>query len=652
MGKSQDVAQKFSMAGLLITLGIVYGDIGTSPLYVMKAIVGDQAIEKSLVLGGLSCIFWTLTIQTTVKYVIITLRADNDGEGGIPALYALVRRKARWLVVPAIIGTAALLADGLITPPISVTSAIEGLRLIREDIPVIPIVVIIISTLFFFQQFGTKFVGKAFGPIMLLWFGTLGTLGALQILQHADVLAAINPWHAIELLMNYPGGFILLGAVFLCTTGAEALYSDLGHCGVKNIRITWAFVKTALLLNYFGQGAWLLYDAGDKLGDKNPFYQIMPEWFLIPGIILASLATIIASQALISGSYTLVQEAMKLKFWPRLKVIYPTDVKGQLYIPFVNWSLLAGCLFIVFFFRESENMEAAYGLTITITMIMTTVLLMFYLRKIGTAWIWIILCGILFSVVEFAFLYANLNKFMHGGYVTIIIGALLSLMMWIWYKGHKITRRYEKNVDIADYYEMFKDLSADESVPKFASNLVYIDSQPMNVVEHKILYSIFNKQPKRADTYWIIHVKYTDEPHTRQYSVDEMIPGLLIKVDFKLGFQVEPRINMFLRNVIKDLQENEEIDLTSKHESMKKHEIPSDFRFVIIEKIPTYDYQLPVFQEIVMSIYYFIKRISLTDDKAYELDTSLVTKEKVPLIISRTTDEKLERVPLEEIKKQ
>lgn len=652
MKSDSNTAQKLSAAGLLITLGIVYGDIGTSPLYVIKAIVGERTIEPALVFGGLSCVFWTLTVQTTVKYVLITLHADNEGEGGIPALYALVRKKAKWLVIPAIIGTAALLADGLITPPISVTSAIEGLKLIREDIPVVPIVISIISMLFALQQFGTKFVGRAFGPVMLIWFSTLGVLGAMQVLDMPDILKAVNPVYAIDLLTKYPEGFVLLGAVFLCTTGAEALYSDLGHCGLKNIQVSWTFVKTALLLNYFGQGAWLLHTAGNKLNDRNPFYEIMPEWFLIPGIVLASLATIIASQALISGSYTLIQEAMKLRFWPRLKVIYPTDVKGQLYIPAVNWTMLIGCLFIVLFFKKSEAMESAYGLTITITMIMTTILLMYYLKINKVSLLWIILCGILFSTAEFSFLYANLNKFTHGGYITVIIGGLLSLMMWIWYKGHIITSRYNKNEDLRDYYGMFKDLNKDETVPKFASNLVFIDSFPIDLIEQKIIYSIFHKLPKRADTYWLLHVKYTDEPHTRQYSVEQLIPGLLIKVDFKLGFQIEPRINMFLKNVIKEMVENKEIDITSKHKSLKKYNIDADFRFVIIDKVPTYDYQLPAFQEMIMSIYYFFKKIALTDVKAYELDTSLVTKEKVPLIISRTTNERLIRVSESETEKE
>ena len=429
---------KVSAAGVLITLGIIFGDIGTSPLYVLKAIAGTTAITQELVLGGLSCIFWTLTLQTTVKYVILTLQADNKGEGGILALYALLKRtKKKWLIFLAIIGGSTLLADGLITPPISVASAIEGLQILYPNLNTIPIVIGIIVILFFIQQFGTKVVGKFFGPVMLVWFSMLGILGLSSIVTDAEVLKALNPYYAYQLLVNHPGGFWLLGAVFLATTGAEALYSDLGHCGKKNIRVSWVFVKSMLLLNYFGQGAWLLKLEGSELNGQNPFYSIMPQWFVPFGIFIATAATIVASQALISGSFTLINEAIRLNFWPKVRIKYPTELKGQLYIPSVNWLLCAGCIGVVLYFKESANMEAAYGLAIVITMIMTTLLLANFLIMKKYSKIFVATLLLVYLTIEFSFLIANLSKFTHGGWITLMISLLIAGIMIVWYNASR-----------------------------------------------------------------------------------------------------------------------------------------------------------------------------------------------------------------------
>ena len=412
---------KLSAAGLLVTLGIIYGDIGTSPLYVVKEIITDRVISKELIYGALSCIFWTLTLQTTLKYVIITLRADNNGEGGIFSLYALIRRRKPYLIFPAIVGGCALLADGIITPPISVASAVEGLRMIEANIPTLPIVLVIITLLFFIQRVGTTIVGKAFGPMMLIWFSMLAILGLMSMTHDPKILASLNPYYAYNLLVNYPEGFWLLGAVFLCTTGAEALYSDLGHCGRKNIRVSWIFVKIALVLNYLGQGAWLLQFEGKSFHDLNPFFSIMPSWFLLPGIIIATAAAIIASQALISGSFTLISEALRLNVWPKVTVKYPTETKGQLYVPSANWILWLGCIGVVLYFKESANMGAAYGLAITIAMLMTTFLLSNYLRKIKAPRWFVGIILLVYLSIEMAFLVANLQKFSHGGWVTLLI---------------------------------------------------------------------------------------------------------------------------------------------------------------------------------------------------------------------------------------
>ena len=635
-----------SAATLLVTLGIIYGDIGTSPLYVMKAIVGKQAINSEVVLGGISCIIWTLTIQTTFKYVFLTLRADNKGEGGIFSLYALVRRtKLKWLIWPAIIGGSALLADGIITPPISVASAVEGLRIYNESIPTVPIIIAIITALFVIQQFGTKFVGQFFGPLMMIWFSMIAILGVINLVHFPSVLSAINPYHAIHLITKYPGGFWILGAVFLCTTGAEALYSDLGHCGRKNIRITWVFVKTALILNYLGQAAWLMQRQGDLLKDKNPFFEMMPAWFLIPGIVIATSAAIVASQALISGSFTLINEAIRLNFWPKVRVVYPTDLRGQLYVPSVNWMLLLGCIGITLFFRESSGMEAAYGLAIIITMISTTLLLAYYLylRRVSYVFIFSVLC--LFLTVELSFLIANLDKFPHGGWLTLLIAIGLVTMMWGWYAARKIRNRFVEFVKLKDYLNLLRDLSHDFSIPKNATHLVYLTSANMrDEIEAKVIYSILQKQPKRADMYWFVHVDVMDEPYTMDYKVTELIRGNIIRIDFRLGFRVEPRINLMFRKVVEDMVRNFEVDITSRYESLGRKNLIGDFRFVVMEKFLSYENELPFYEKIILDLYFFFKKISLSEERAFGLDTSSVTIEKVPLIVNPVGEVNLKRI--------
>ncbi len=631
---------------MLVTLGIIYGDIGTSPLYVLKAIVGKHAIDRDTVLGGISCIFWTLTIQTTFKYIILTLQADNKGEGGIFSLYALVRRtKLKWLVWPAVIGGGALLADGIITPPISVSSAVEGLRVLNDGIPTVPIVIAILTALFLIQQFGTKFVGKFFGPIMLVWFTMIGVLGSAELIANPGILKALNPYYAINLVTMHPGGFWLLGAVFLCTTGAEALYSDLGHCGKKNIRVTWMFVKTCLVLNYFGQGAWLLAREGSFLEAQNPFYAMMPSWFLIPGIIIATGAAVVASQALISGSFTLINEAIRLNFWPKVRVVYPTDLRGQLYVPAVNWLLLAGCIGIVLFFRESSGMEAAYGLAIIITMLSTTTLLCYYLYLKRTKIIFIVITLFIFATVEISFLVANLKKFTHGGWLTLLIASGLIFLMWAWYRARKIRNRFVEFVKLKGYLNLLRDLSHDFSIPKYATHLVYLTSANMlDEIEAKVIYSILQKQPKRADMYWFVHVDVLDEPYTMEYKVTELIKNNIIRIDFRLGFRVEPRLNLMFRKVVGDLVRNFEVDITSRYESLGRKNLIGDFRFVVMEKFLSSDNELPFYEKIIMDIYFFFKGISLSEERAFGLDTSSVTVEKVPIIVSTVKEINLKRI--------
>lgn len=630
---------KLSAAGFLISLGIIYGDIGTSPLYVFKAIVGQRQISETLILGGVSLIFWTLTLQTTLKYVVITLRADNKGEGGIFSLFSLVRRKAKWLIIPAVVGGCALLADGIITPPITISSAIEGLQTYYPNLPTVYVVMAIITALFIIQQFGTSLVGKAFGPIMFVWFTMMGFLGVTYIVHDPWIIRSLNPYYAIKLLTSSSsdGAFIILGAVFLCTTGAEALYSDLGHCGKANIRVSWVYVKICLILNYLGQAVWLLQRNGHvmDLNAQNPFYQIMPTWFLIYGIGIATVAAIIASQALISGSFTLIAEAVRLNLWPKVRINYPSEQKGQLYVPSVNWLLWAGCLGVVLIFKHSDKMEAAYGLSITVAMLMTTILVSKFLKRKKVPNYIINTFLAVYLLIEGTFLTGNLHKFLDGGWFTLSIGFVLFTVMWTWHTARKIRNRYVKFVEIEDYFDIIKELSSDETVPKYASQLVYLTSANFNSeIESKIVYSILQKQPKRADVYWLVHVDVVDEPYKREYEVDHLVPNKLIRIDFKLGFRVEQQINLLFRKVVEDLVKKGEVDITSTYKSLNRHKIVGDFRFVVIEKIFSRSHNLSFIERFIMDYYKQLKKVSLSEERGFGLDLSFVTVEKVPLVLA------------------
>ena len=657
MGKQ---INKVSAAGLVIALGIIYGDIGTSPLYVFNAIIGGRTITDHLIIGTLSCIIWTLTLQTTIKYVWLVLKADNRGEGGTFALYALVRRQKKWLVLPAMLGGAALLADGIITPPISITSAVEGLRelpalrqLGKTDNTIVYIVIGILSAFFFLQQFGTASIGKLFGPIMCVWFTMLAVLGVYHIFDDLTIFKALSPYYAIDFLATYPQGYFLLGAVFLCTTGAEALYSDLGHCGRGNIRISWIFVKSCLLLNYFGQGASLISqhrgqtittDLKSQLG-INAFYDLMPEWFIIPGVVIATSAAIIASQAMISGSFTLISEAMRLNLWPKLKIRYPSEERGQLFIPGINVILFLGCVGVVLYFRESSRMEAAYGLAIIVTMLMTTILFANYLvaRRVNPAFIYVFLFG--YFIIETGYLIALLQKFTHGGYITLLVGGVMFFVMYVWFRSRRIKNRYVEFVRLEHYIPQIQELSNDKTVPKYATHLVYLTSaNNPKEIEHKIIYSILNKKPKRADIYWFVHVDTLDDPYTSEYTVEHIIPNDIIRVEFRLGFRMEPKINLLFRKVVADLVANKEVNITSRYESLERNNVVGDFQFIVMEKYLSQDNELPFFERIIMKLYFWVKEWSLSEEKGFGLDSSNVTTEKFPLIVAPVTNLKLKRV--------
>jgi KUP system potassium uptake protein len=648
---------KVTSAGLIIALGIIYGDIGTSPLYVLNEIITGRVISEELILGSLSCIIWTLTLQTTVKYVILTLKADNRGEGGIFSLFALVRRRKKWLVLPAMIGGAALLADGIITPPITVTSAIEGLRQLPalHDITqttIVAIVIAIISLLFFVQQFGTASIGRLFGPIMAIWFTMLAVLGIMHLSDDISILKSLSPHYAVELLMHYPKGFWLLGAVFLCTTGAEALYSDLGHCGRSNIRYSWVFVKICLILNYLGQGAWLLANHHNQVipaqvmaDGFNPFISVMPQWFKLPGIIISATAAIIASQALISGSFTLISEAMRLNLWPKMKIQYPTEEKGQLYIPGISLLLFVGCIGVVLYFQKSANMGAAYGLAITMCMISTSILFANFLVSKRVFPLWIYLYLAVYFAIETSFLIANLEKFMHGGYVTLIVGGALFAVMYVWYRSRKIKNRYVEFVRMEHYIPMIQELSNDKTIPKYSTHLIYMTSaNNPKEIEHKIIYSIMNKKPKRADIYWFVHVDVLDDPYTCEYSVEHIIPNDIIRVEFRLGFRMEQKINLMFRKVVEELVNNKEVNITSRYESLERNNVVGDFQFIVLEKYLSQDNELPIFERIVMKLYFWLKEISLGEERGFGLDPSNVSVEKFPLIVAPVSKLNLKRV--------
>jgi KUP system potassium uptake protein len=646
MDGSKDLTKyQLTAAGVLVSLGIIYGDIGTSPLYVFKAIIDGRVISRELVLGGMSCVFWTLTIITSFKYIYLALNADNKGEGGIFALYALVRKyKAEWVIYPAIIGCCTLLADGFITPAISISSAVEGLTIDYPSIPTVPIVIGILILLFFFQQFGTSVIGATFGPIMLVWFVMIATFGTIQLLQQPDVLEAVNPIYAWNLLTQYPGGFWILGAVFLCTTGAEALYSDLGHCGKGNIRLGWGFVKVALLLNYFGQSSWLLSHSGENLNGRIPFFSIIPEQFLLFGIIVATMAAIIASQALISGTFTLVNEAMKLKLWPSTKVRNPSRVRGQIYLPAINWLLLVGCVLVVLIFQESTAMEGAYGLAITLNMLMTTTLLVYYYSTVKKSRFRTIAISVVFFTVESLFLVSNFDKFEQGGWFTYSIAFIVFIQMFVLLKARYLRDRHTEFVDLKHYVQLIQDLQEDSSIPKEATNLVYMAvADSKRYIDSNIIYSIFKKRPKRADVYWFLHVDTVDSPYTSKYSVDTVIPRKCFFIRIKLGFKADHRVNLLFNKILHDMAETGEIDLTSHYESLQKHSMPSDFKFIILHSLASVDSEISSFDNLIIQGYRFIKRHSLSTEEMYGLELANVEVETVPIMVGPVAKVRIKR---------
>lgn len=659
---NKSINSKLKLGGILVTLGVVYGDIGTSPLYVMKSVLngngGLENVSENFIIGTLSLVFWTLTILTTIKYVLLALNADNNGEGGIFSLFTLVRKQSKWLVIPAMIGGSALLADGMLTPAVTVTSAVEGLKLLPvfNDLfgsnysNIVILVIIILLLLFLLQRIGTEHIGKLFGPIMFIWFCSLSLFGIVNLAGDLSLLRALSPHYAINILFSNDNklGFFILGNIFLCSTGAEALYSDLGHVGKKNIRFTWPFVKISLLLNYFGQGAWILAAKNNSalamIDEVNPFYQMIPSGFLIYGIVISTLAAIIASQALISGSFTLVSEAIKLNLFPRLHMLYPSSLKGQLYMPAINKILCVVCIGIVLFFQSSAKMEAAYGLSITVAMLMSTILLFGYMRMKKTPITLAVIMLVFFMSFDISFFLSNIVKFFHGGYVAVIIALSIFFIMYIWHKSHIIKNRFRDVVPIKNYIDQLDKLRHDPEVPKYASNLVCLTNCPdKSEIERKIMYFLLDKRPKKADIYWFVNVYVTDEPYQADYVVETYNTSFIVNVQINLGFRVEQNLNVFMRQISTELVNNHEINSQLNIYSILPDRKLGDFRFVFIEEVLSHNPPLSTWDSLLLSAKFFIQKFTVSPSKWFGLDTSDVYIEKVPMFIDQSNGTVLKR---------
>lgn len=658
---------------ILVTLGVVYGDIGTSPMYTLKAIMsgngGLATMSEDVVLGALSLIIWTLTLITTVKYVLVAMKADNHNEGGIFALYSLVKRCGRWLIIPAMVGGAALLADGILTPAVTVTTAIEGLRTVDffyqvvgdNQRIVVAIVIAILCVLFFLQKAGTSKIGRAFGPIMTLWFVFLAVAGLPHIVGNLGVLRALNPVRGITFLFDgnlNAAGLMVLGNVFLCTTGAEALYSDMGHVGKSNIYASWPFVKVCLILNYLGQGAWILASNGSAelaaIPDLNPFYQMLPEQLRLFAIALSTFAAIIASQALITGSFSIVSEAVRLDLMPHMRINYPSETKGQIYIPMVNNVMWIACICVVLLFQTSAHMEAAYGLAITVTMLMTTILLFTFLSKVRHRTTLAVPFAIFFGAIELMFFFSSLTKFFHGGYVTVIMGFLIFVIMYVWRRGTAVEHTQTVYLPVKEYLDQLFDLSHDESYPLLADNLVFLtNDSSFDKLDRDILYSILDKRPKRAKAYYFLNVQVTDEPNTHEFIVNDFDTDFIFKVQLRLGFRVNQRINTYLYQVVSDLVAHNQIaPQNHKYSIYREQSSVGDFRFCLLRKTLSPETDISGFDRRCMELKYLIRGVAGSPARWYGLENSSVVYEYVPLFSKTKRQHKLTRVPLEDVAPQ
>ena len=654
-----------SMGAALVALGVVYGDLGTSPVYMTKAVVSGQGglegMSEQAVLGMLSLVIWTLTLITTIKYVLIAMKADNHGEGGIFSLYSMVRRYFKVLAIPAMLGGAAFLADSILTPAVAITSAVEGLRTIpvlgqsvfSVQTTLVIISLAIIGVLFLFQQAGTTSIGRLFGPIMTAWFAFIAVAGVVNLTANFSVLRAFNPLYGIEFILSpdNKAGLAILGSVFLTITGAEALYSDMGHVGRGNIYVTWPIVKVALILNYLGQGAWLIANQGNSdlysAPDLNPFFQMLVPELRPVAVVFGVVAGVIASQALITGAFTLVSEAARLSWMPRMRIFYPSETKGQLYIPFVNVVLWLGTSAVILFFQTSHNMEAAYGLALTVTMLSTTSLLFVYLWKIRGKLPLSILFAVFFGVVEAAFFASSLTKFFHGGYVTVFMALGLLVVMVSWDAGTRIERSQRQRMEIEKLIPSFERLSADESVPLMAENLIYLTSDnEMGRIDRDIVYSIFANRPHRAYAYWIVNIVIANEPYTREYSVDSFGTHCVFRVRIRLGYKVNQHLRAFMRQIMSDMVQTGDLDpQLSPYPDFDARDV-GDTRYVILHKVLTPESAVPPRARLAIKIKYTVRKWVGSPIQWYGLESNAPLVEVMPLFVKQANITPLSRVRL------
>ena len=654
-----------SIGAALVALGVVYGDLGTSPVYMTKAVVSGQGgiagMSESVVLGMLSLVIWALTLITTVKYVLVAMRADNHGEGGIFSLYSMVRKYFKFLVIPAMLGGAAFLADSILTPAVAITSAVEGLRtipvlgqtLFGSQTTLVLISLVIIGVLFFVQQAGTTSIGRLFGPVMTAWFAFIAVAGVVNMTADLSVLRAFNPMYGIRFLLGPENraGLAVLGSVFLTITGAEALYSDMGHVGRGNIYVTWPIVKITLILNYLGQGAWLIANQHNEslaaITDLNPFFQMLVPELRPFAVVFGVVAGVIASQALITGAFTLVSEAARLSWMPRMRIFYPSQTKGQLYIPFVNVFLWLGTTAVILFFQTSHNMEAAYGLALTVTMLSTSLLLFVYIWKVRGHLLPATLFLVFFGLVELAFFASSLTKFFHGGYVTVFMALGLLVVMLSWSAGTRVERSQRQRMDVESLLPSFERITRDDSIPLMAENLIYLTSDnDMKRIDRDIVYSVFANRPHRAHAYWVVNIVIANEPYTREYSVDSFGTHCFFRVRIRLGYKVSQHLRAFMRQIMHDMVQTGDLDpQLSPYPDFDGRDV-GDTRFVLIHKVLTPESAVPPRARLAIKIKYTIRKYVGSPIQWYGLESTAPIIEVMPLFVKQGNVSPLRRVRL------
>ncbi|KFI64259.1 KUP/HAK/KT family potassium transporter [Bifidobacterium cuniculi] len=660
----QSGSDKVSLAMAIVALGVVYGDIGTSPLYTMQTFLAGQGgvahADATAVIGMLSLVFWTMTLITTIEYVLICMRVDNKGEGGIFALYSLLRKYGAWLIVPAMVGGAAFLADSVLTPAMSISSAVEGL----ETLPALQgvfdanpnltvmIALVIILAVFAVQSRGTERIGKVFGSTVLVWFLFIAVTGAVSMAGNPEVLRALNPAYGIEFLVSGDNhaGLALMGTVFLSITGAEALYSDMGHVGRGSIYVTWPFINLALVLSYFGQGAWIIRTLENPAfvragGAPNPFFAMMSPQVRTMAVVLSVVAGVIASQALISGAFTIVSEATRLNWMPHLQVRYPARTRGQLYIPTVNCVLCAATVTVLLVFGSSERIAAAYGLALTVTMVMTSILVTVYLWHVRSK-VAAVVFAVVFPTIMVLFFVASMAKFLHGGWFTLLLTLAILTVMATWDEGTRLERAQRRHMQPDECLPVLRRLHEDASVPMYAENIVYLTSdQDMKRIDTDVFFSIFADHPKRARAWWIVSVQTTDAPFTREYQVEDYGTDYLFRVRISLGFKVSQSIPAYLHQIMHDLLR--EGRLPQQHTRYPKVDADPEIgpiRYVLIHKELMPESKVSQRGAMALRIKYAIRHVAGSPVKWFGLAPYNPVTEVQPLFLATVRPPRLKQV--------